>query len=68
MQSNCDTVIHLYAGDGVELDYNDDASEESFASRIVWKAPSTGVHYVMARDFAGRAGPAVSYEIWISTR
>jgi len=68
LQSNCDTVIHLYAGDGVELDYNDDASEESFASRIVWKAPSTGVHYVMARDFAGRAGPAVSYEIWISTR
>jgi hypothetical protein len=68
LQSDCDTVIHLYDGDGVELDYNDDASEESFASRIVWKAPSSGPHYVMVRDFSGRAGPSVSYEIWILTQ
>jgi hypothetical protein len=68
LQSDCDTVIHLYDEDGVELDYNDDASEEGFASRILWEAPSTGLHYIMAKDFAGRAGPGVSYEIWVSVR
>jgi hypothetical protein len=68
LQGGCDTVIYLYDEAGVELDYDDDAGEDSLASRIVWTAPSTGVHYVRIRDFSGRAGPAVSYDVWISVQ
>ena len=68
LQAGCDTAIYLYDEAGVELDYDDDASDQSFASSIVWTAASSSVHYVMIRDFRGRAGPAVSYEIWISAR
>ena len=68
LQTACDTTIYLYDQSGVELNYDDDAGEDSFASLIVWTAPSTGVHYVKIRDFSGRAGPAVSYEVWISVQ
>jgi hypothetical protein len=68
LQAACDTVIYLYDEAGVELDYDDDAGEDSFASLIVWTAPSTGVYYVRIRDFSGRAGPAVSYDVWISVQ
>ena len=68
LQAACNTTIYLYNEAGVELDYDDDAGEDSFASLIVWTAPSTGVHYVKIRDFSGRAGPAVSYEVWISVQ
>jgi hypothetical protein len=68
LQAGCDTIIYLYDVAGAELDYDDDASDESFASSIVWTASSRGIHYVMIRDLGSRAGPAVSYEIWISAR
>jgi hypothetical protein len=66
--SGCDTTIYLYDEAGVELEYDDDAGEESMASLIVWTAPSTGVNYVKIRDFSGRAGPAVSYQVWVSVQ
>ncbi len=68
LQSGCDTTIYLYDVAGFELEYDDDAGEDSVASRIVWTAPSTGVHYVKIRDFSGRAGPAASYQIWVSVQ
>jgi hypothetical protein len=68
LQAGCDTAMYLYDEAGAELGYDDDASDQSFASSIVWTAPSTGVYYVMICDFGGRAGPAVSYEIWISAQ
>jgi hypothetical protein len=68
LQGNCDTSLFLYDEDGVELDYDDDGGEESLASLIVWTATSSGVHYVKTSDFSGRAGPTVSYEIWISSQ
>jgi len=68
LQAGCDTAIYLYDEAGAELGYDDDASDESFASSIVWTAPSSSIHYVMMRDFGGRAGPAVSYQIWISAQ
>ena len=66
--AGCDTIIYLYDEAGVELDYDDDASDQTFASSIVWTAPSSGTYYVMIRDFGGRAGPAISYEVWISAQ
>ena len=68
LKGNCDTSLFLYDEDGAELDYDDDAGEESLASLIVWTAPSSGPHYVKISDFYGRAGPTVSYEIWISSQ
>jgi hypothetical protein len=64
----CDTIIYIYDEAGTELDYDDDASEQTFASSIVWTASSSGTYYVMIRDFNGRAGPAISYEVWVSTQ
>ena len=68
LEAGCDTIIYLYDEAGVELDYDDDASDQTFASSIVWTAPSSGTYYVMIRDFGGRAGPAISYEVWISAQ
>jgi hypothetical protein len=67
LQSGCDTRIYLYDEDGEELDYDDDAADEAFASRIVWTASSSGTYYVEIDDYSGQAGPEVSYEIWISS-
>lgn len=63
----CDTIVYLYDEDGYELTYDDDAGEGGYASLIVWEAPADGIYYVVARDYGGRAGPGVSYEIWVST-
>lgn len=68
LRAACDTTLYLYDEAGVELDYDDDAGKDSLASLIVWTAPSTGLYYVKIRDFSGRAGPGVSYEIWISVQ
>jgi hypothetical protein len=66
--ANSDTVLYLYDEGGAELGYDDDASDETLASSIVWTAPSSGTYYVMIRDFGSRAGPATSYELWISAQ
>jgi hypothetical protein len=68
LEGSCDTIIYLYDEAGTELGNNDDASDQSFASSLVWTAPSSGTYYVAIRDFGGRAGPAVSYEVWISAQ
>ncbi len=68
LEGGCDTIIYLYDEAGTELGNDDDASDQSFASSLVWTAPSSGTCYVMIRDFGGRAGPCVGYEIWISAR
>ncbi len=65
LQGGCDTTTFLYSKDGTELDYDDDAGEV-YASLIVWTAPSSDTYYVMIEEFTGRAGPDVSYEIWVS--
>jgi hypothetical protein len=64
----CDTVLSLYDEDGYELTSDDDAGEGGYASRIVWPAPADGIYYAAAQDYGGRAGPGVSYEIWVSTQ
>lgn len=64
--AGCDTVLALCDADGTELDYDDDAGEESWASRIVWTAPSRGTYYVAVRDFSGTAGPGISYQVWLT--
>ncbi|NIN65809.1 MAG: hypothetical protein GTO63_14165 [Anaerolineae bacterium] len=66
LEGDCDTVIYLYDEDGTELDYDDDSGEENLASRLVWIAPDSGIYYVAVEDFYNRAGPEVSYQIWIS--
>jgi hypothetical protein len=66
LQGDCDTVIYLYHEDGTELDYDDDSGEETYASRLVWMAPDSGIYYLAVEDFFGQAGPEVSYQIWIS--
>ena len=68
LEGGSDTIIYLYDEAGAELGYDDDASDQTFASSIVWTAPASGTYYVMSRDFGGRAGPAVSYEVWISAQ
>jgi hypothetical protein len=68
LEGACDTIIYLYDEAGTEQDYDDDAGDQSFASSIVWTAPSSGTYYVMIRDFGGLAGPGISYEIWISAQ
>ncbi|MGB9301111.1 MAG: pre-peptidase C-terminal domain-containing protein [Anaerolineae bacterium] len=68
LQAGCDTIIYLYDEAGVELVYDDDSSSETYASLMVWTAPSTGVYYVGINDYRGRAGPAVSCEIWITAQ
>lgn len=65
LQGACDTMIYLRDEDGEELDYDDDTGEVH-ASRIVWSAPSSATYYVRIEEFTGRAGPHVSYEIWVS--
>jgi len=66
--AGCDTIIFLYDAAGAELDYDDDASDQTFASSIVWTAPSSGTYYLTIRDFNGRAGPTISYEFSVSAR
>ena len=41
-----DSVVAVYDGDGVELGWNDDREDGSLASRLVWRAPASGVFYV----------------------
>ncbi|MGB3904289.1 MAG: pre-peptidase C-terminal domain-containing protein [Anaerolineae bacterium] len=68
LQGECDTALYLYDVDGVELEYDDDAGDESYASRIVWTAPSSEIYYVGIVDYRDQAGSEVSYQIWASTQ
>lgn len=66
LQGGCDPRISLYDEAGQELDYDDDSGPETLASRLVWTPSATGTYYVMTEEFSGRAGPDVSYDIWVS--
>lgn len=66
LEGNCDTLICLYDEDSTELECDDDGADESYASRLVWIAPSSGNYYVRISDFRGTAGPAVSYRTWVT--
>jgi hypothetical protein len=68
LQAGCDTIIYLYDEAGTELEYDDDAGSETYASSITWTAPSSGLYCVAVRDFGGLAGPDISYEVWILAR
>ena len=68
LQGECDTALYLYDVDGVEVEYDDDGGDESYASRIVWTAPSSEIYYVGIADYRGQSGSEVSYQIWVSTQ
>ena len=50
-----DSVIALYDADGLELAFNDDHAD-SPASRIVWRAPASGSHYVEVTGYGYHSG------------
>ncbi len=64
-----DTVLKLYADDGVTmLDYSDDYGG-GYASRIVWQAPEAGTYYVKVYNYNHQVyGCDVGYDlIWAET-
>lgn len=67
LDSDIDTVIHLYHADGQQLAQDDDGGEENLASRIIWRADSAGLLYVMVRNYREDvAGPGTHYSISVA--
>ena len=64
-----DSVVALYAVDGMELAYNDDRedSETSLASRLVWRAPASGEFYVEVSSFDGYGTGSYILTVAVST-
>jgi len=61
-----DTVLELYASDGVTLlTSNDDINTAAglLASRITWTAPSSGTYYAKVRSYAGAIGAGNDYSV-----
>ncbi len=54
--SNADTVLEIYDDACTFLDTDDDGGNEPWASRLVWTATYSGVHYVKARTYPGFIG------------
>ena len=48
-----DSELRLYDSDEFWMAYNDDRGDGSPASRIVWKAPSSGEYYAAVRGYYG---------------
>ncbi len=62
--SDIDTIIYLYDSQENELALDDDSGEETWDSRILWIAPSSGTYYVMIRDLGeDSAGADVTYSL-----
>ncbi len=62
-----DTIIYLHDQDEERLAQNDDGGEEGLASRIVWRADYSGLHYVMVRHYRDDViGPDLGYTITVS--
>jgi hypothetical protein len=64
-----DTLIYLYAADGVSLiAWDDDSGGEPGASRIVWTASSTGPYYVKILNYQPSAHVvcASSYQVRVT--
>lgn len=69
LATSTDTVLTLYAGDGVtQLAENDDIDlAVNLASLIAWRAEVTGRHYVRVRHWNRQvAGDAVRYRLQVS--
>ena len=65
LEAYCDTVLKLYDRDGHTLLAEDDDGGVSWASSITWTSPSTGVYYVQASEYFGRAGLNTGYTLVI---
>ncbi len=48
-----DSWLDIYDSDEFQIAYNDDRGDGSPASRIVWKAPSSGEYYVAVSGYYG---------------
>jgi Cys-rich repeat protein len=62
-----DTVLDLYAADGVTLvASNDDGAADGLASLIAgWTAPADGPHYLLTRSYGDAFGPDRLYSVGI---
>jgi uncharacterized repeat protein (TIGR01451 family) len=65
-----DTVLALYGPDAVTLlAMNDDyTGVTDFSSRLVWRAPTSGVYYVQVTNRGGMTGRDTGYEVWKNER
>jgi branched-chain amino acid transport system substrate-binding protein len=61
LQGGCNTEMYLYNENGEKLLH-------TYSGAIDWTAPSSSTYYVRVGEMACRAGPEVSYEIWVSDR
>ena len=71
LAEHTDTVLTLYAGDGVTvLAENDDIDyPTNLASQITWRAEATGWHYARVRHWDAQvAGNAVSYALQLDAQ
>ncbi|MDE0231749.1 MAG: hypothetical protein OXI56_12185 [bacterium] len=58
-----DSVVAIADADGFQLDYNDDRGDDSYGSRLVWRASMTGDFYVEVSGFGGGFGSTGSYTL-----
>ncbi len=60
-----DTVLRLYAGDGVtQLAFNDDCPGAGIASCVTWTASSNSTLYIQVKNyFSQRGGPDYTYDL-----
>lgn len=61
LYGGCNTEMYLYNENGEKLLH-------TYSGAIDWRAPSSSTYYVRVGEMACRAGPEVSYEIWVSNR
>lgn len=65
---DADTVVHVYDQAGEELASGDDGGDETWASRLEWRAPRDGEFYILVEDwFETSAGPGTRYDIAVHT-
>ncbi len=53
---NANTVLNLYAADGVTLLASNDDYNGTPASQIIWRAPASGTYYAQVTDWSPYAG------------
>jgi uncharacterized repeat protein (TIGR01451 family) len=61
-----DTYLALFDSHANLLMANDDyEGTQDYSSRIVWRAPASGVYYLRTTNKAGLTGCLTDYEVWI---
>jgi|ERR1035437_3288288 hypothetical protein len=67
--AHVDTVITLYSTDGTTyISENDDYNSPNLESKLTWIAPSTGVYYVLVKNYTcGGYGANFTYDIEVTT-